>query len=323
MPLAGAFEQGQQPPGLGTYGEGQPDKRLAAIQARLESTWSGRNAHIEAMRAMRYQETGVKTPAALKAYVVLAPLAYMLIERIVGTLTTDEPRISVPPASEAVGALEQSSNLERAYGALLRQIAMQQGDDPIARFLESMIECGHGAMRILHSPQLWRGYPHKGKALEDEDDLKHSERYNRETETWKRGKPVPITMTWLDPVTVYPTWDALGLSSVLEVDTRCVSELLPLSGKWKVDREKPDIEFLSRMDDDGDIEVTFQQLWTRQELIYAVTRPSTTWGGHLTSTRWALVPRRASQSTAAWVCASRCGTWGHTWIRFSPRGRRW
>jgi hypothetical protein len=250
----------------------QADKLLDlnGLEADLRSVWSGRDALIEEYRALRFQLNAVKTPAALKADVVRAPLCMLLCERIIGMLTTDDPRITVPPANDSEGAQEKSSRLERALVAILNQIAQQQGDDPLSRFVECLVADGHGAVRIMYAPMLWKGFPKRPRAGDDDEQEEADAGYNKVTEEWKRGKPVPIMLTWLDPLTVFPVWDEMGLSAVLEADTRNLNEILPASGRWKVDREKPDLAFLSRLDEEGQHEVTFQQLWTRDFLVYAV-----------------------------------------------------
>ncbi len=226
--------------------------------------WAGRDEMIRFNRELRFMELAVKAPSGMEIEEVRSPSCYQIVERIVGTLTADDIRITVPPASERDKAIEESSRLERATAAILQQIASQQAEEPISRFVECLVADGHGCLRVLHAPQLWHGIPRMDKG-EDEAD------YNSRVEVWKRGKPIPIAVTWLDPLTVFPRWDELGLSCVLEKDERSISEILPQAGRWRVGKEKPDLTELNRLQTDGsETKVRFAQLWTRSTLTYAV-----------------------------------------------------
>jgi hypothetical protein len=94
--------------------------------------------------------------------------------------------------------------------------------------------------------------------------------YNRRIEAWKRGKPIPISWQWVDPLNVFPTWDETGLAHILEVDQRDLATLSP--ERWNIVDNPPELYELARADgsDASSGLVTFQQLWTRDTLTYAV-----------------------------------------------------
>ena len=247
----------------------QDDKypNLAAIEARLKSEWAERDELIQEMRALRYMEVEPDVPAAYESEIVRVPTAYQIIERMVGTLTADDPLITVPPAKEGDQAVERASNLERTTSALLAELARQQDADPLERFIECLLADGHGAMRMLYAPQVWRGYPRRDKKGGESDTD-----YIKRTEAWKRGQPIPIHWTWLDPLNVYPIWSEAGLEAVLETDNRDIATLNP--DAWNVAENPPELWELTRSSSgagsaQGGL-VKFTQLWTRDTLTYAV-----------------------------------------------------
>jgi len=235
---------------------------LASLEARLKTEWAGRDALIEEMRALRFMDKAPDVPAAYEAEVVRTPIAYQIVERIVGTLTADDPLITVPPPAETDKAQTQASRLEKGTMSILREIARQQGEDPLERFVECLVADGHGCMRMLYAPQIWHGMPRKKKGQNDEE-------YTDSIEEWKKGKPIPISWQWIDPLNVYPVWDEAGLAYVLESDKRDVATLNPRA--WNVCDDLPELTDLTRADSNNETGmVTFQQLWTRDMLTYAV-----------------------------------------------------
>jgi hypothetical protein len=247
----------------------QDDKSpdLPAIRARLKSEWAERDDLINEMRALRFMEVEPDVPAAYDSEIVRSPTGYQIVERMTGTLTADDPLITVPPAKEGDQAVERASNLERSTSALLAELARQQDADPLERFIECLLADGHGAMRILYAPQVWKGYPKRDKKGGESDTD-----YTRRTEEWKRGRPIPIHWAWLDPLNVYPMWSEAGLEAVLETDTRDIATLNP--GTWNIMDNPPELWELTRSSSGAGSaqggQVEFTQLWTRDTLTYAV-----------------------------------------------------
>ncbi len=233
------------------------------LEQRLRADWAERDELIEEMRSLRYMETSPDVPVAMEAELVRTPLAHQIVERMVGTLTADPMTITVPPADETEEAQERSSRVERFLLAAVDQLEKQGDEDTIERFIESLVADGHGCMRMVHAPQLWRGFPRRVKGSENEED------YNQRAEVWKKGRPLPIAWNWIDPLTVYPLFGEFGLEALLETADRDVLGLEQHEGKWNV--ERPDLYELSRLHEHhGSGVVKFQQLWTRAEVIYAV-----------------------------------------------------
>src|SRR4030042_5925273 len=180
-----------------------------------QERWAKRNEMIEEQRALRFMENNIKLPAEMEAEEVRSPIGHQIVERMTGQLTADPPTITVPPASEKQKSVEQSSKMEKFAEGMLKQLETQADSDVIDKFGETLIAAGHGCMRMLYAPQLWRGFPKRNRK-DDETD----EEYDERTELWKHGKPIPISFSWLDPLTVYPLWSEAGLEAVMEVGRR-------------------------------------------------------------------------------------------------------
>lgn len=231
------------------------------IESRLKSAWSDRDAMIEEMRELRFMDNTPDVPALMDAETVQTPLCYQLVERMVGTLTADPIRITVPPAANTDRARRQSSDAELWTTAMLRQLQRQADEDVIERFVECLIADGHGCMRMLYAPQAWGGYPRRKKGEADTE-------YTARVESWKRTKPIPINWTWVDPINVYPLWGEMGLEAVLEVDQRDPLALHP--ERYNMVKENPELWDLARRPQGESGRFKFAQLWTREALTYAV-----------------------------------------------------
>ncbi len=235
---------------------------LNDLEQRLKSDWSERDELIQEMRDLRFMETEPDVPVAMEPEIVRTPMAHQIVERMVGTLTADPMTIEVPPPDETEAGQERASKIEKFLGAAVDQLEKQGDEDTIERFVESLIADGHACMRMLHAPQLWRGFPRRAKDSENEED------YNKRAEEWKKGRPLPIAWNWVDPLTAYPLFGEFGLEALLETAERDILSLEQREGRWNVQR--PDLHELSRLHHGGSGAVKFQQLWTRDELIYAV-----------------------------------------------------
>jgi hypothetical protein len=236
---------------------------LDALRDRAYTVYGERDALIREMRALRFMENVPDVPAEIEPDVVRSPIAYQIIERMVGTLTVEPPLISVPPRAKGAAAEAAASRLEVATAAIIQELARQQDSDVFERFIESLLADGWGAMRIMYAPSRWAGFPKQGKDEPDAD-------YNRRVDEWTHNAMIPITWTWLDPLTVYPFWTEAGLSHVLEIDRR--DPLTLAYNRYNVlnaQRTEEEIADLSRYHSERG-EVEFAQLWTRDALVYWV-----------------------------------------------------
>lgn len=237
---------------------------LLRLEARLKQIWQPRNDLIEEMRRLRFMEVRPEVPEEIEPEEVITPFSFQLVQRMVGTLTADPVGVTVPAAGEGDEDVERASKIEKFLSAALDQLAKQADDDVLERFVECLIADGHGCMRVLWAPQLWRGYPRRRR------DQPESE-YNKQAELWKRGRPLPISWAWVDPLNVYPIWSEFGLEAVLEVDQRDLLSLRPESYNLvsKGGKVIPELwDFARVKGEEGSL--TFRQLWTRDKLIYAV-----------------------------------------------------
>lgn len=236
---------------------------LVALKTRLQSEYAERDSAIQDARDCRYQAYSPEVPAALEAEMVQTPVAHQVVERMVGTLTCDPLTITVPPADESQDAQEQASKMERFISAAVDALEKQADQDVVDKFVEHLIADGHGCLKMLYAPQLWRGFPKREKKKESEGE------YNKRSELWKRNARLPIIWQALDPLTVYPMWSEAGLEAVLEVDTRDPLALHPELWSeakglnvWDLSR--------SKKEGGGDGRFEFMQLWTRDTLTYCL-----------------------------------------------------
>lgn len=232
---------------------------LSELKERLQHDWRERDALIEEMRRLRFMEVQPEVPANMEPEIVQTPVGHQIVERMTGALTANPIGIHVPPADETQKAREQSSTMERFLAPAVDVLQKQADMDVVDRFIESLVADGHGCLRMLYAPQLWRGYPRKSK---DEDDAE----YNKRSELWKKGRNLPIAWNWIDPLTVYPLWGEFGLHGILELGERDLLTLNP--DKWNV--QKPDLEHLSRLNRRKGNSVEFAQWWTPETLTYYV-----------------------------------------------------
>lgn len=233
---------------------------IQRIRTELTSRWSERNALIDEMDALRFMDDVPDVPTGMEPDRVVMPTAYQMVERMLGTLLCDDPRIEVPPRDKTQQAERQASTLERWTQAAIVQLERQADEDVRERFLECLIAYGHAAARIMYAPQLWE-LPKRAKGESDKD-------YTKRVDEAKRGQSLPISMTWLDPRTVYPMWSELGLEAILEVDQRELVTLRP--ERFNLLEQHPEIWEMvrERYGDAGTVE--FTQLWTRDSLTYAI-----------------------------------------------------
>jgi len=236
---------------------------IAATRQRLQSEWQERDAHITQMRDLRFMASSVDVPAAMEAEIVKTPVAYQLVQNMVGTLMADPLTIKVPPATQTEKAQAASSKIEAFTTVALEAIQRTMDEDVIERYVECLIADGHACMRCLYAPQLWQEFPTRGKD-EDEED------YNKRTDDWKHGRPLPIALTWVDPLSVYPVWGELGLEAVLEDDWRDPLSLYGRADKFNLVKDRPELFELAMSKGENKGMVRFSQLWTKGSLTYAI-----------------------------------------------------
>jgi hypothetical protein len=245
--------------------EGVPKSEdLISIVGELESQDSERDELIKELRELRFGDNEISLPVGMESEIVRSNTAYTVVEHVVGSLTADDPVISVPAASESRQDEERASKMERVTSAALKELERQQGEEIKDRFIESLVADGHGAMRMFYAPQLWKGYPKRKK---DEDD---DGEYIARTDTWKRGHKIPIHWMWLDPLTVHPVWGESGMVSIVEHDKRNLADLSV--ERWNIENDRPLLTDLAQKDSGGKSngEIDFVQYWTKDTVTYMV-----------------------------------------------------
>ena len=243
---------------------------LSRIEARLQDDFSERNEEILEMRKLRDMDFDVKIPSGIEAETVIVPTAQQINERMLGMLTTDRPRIKVPPVGPSDDNERQASKMETWTDVALRQLEEQADAEIIERLVECQIVDGVGVARMLYAPFLWRGAP-KYKDLpkidDTEDEVARKARYVEHFDVWKMGRPLPIAWNWIDPLCAYPLWSEAGLEAFMEVDERDIAEFDPT--KLNRAKEFPELWEL-RSHNEGNGKVHFMQYWTRDSLSYCI-----------------------------------------------------
>lgn len=237
-------------------------QEIMALVAEVESRDSERDRIIKEMRDLRMGEFTIDMPEKVEVEEVRSFLGYTIVEHIVGSLTANPPKITIPPASESQKDESRASKLERVTAAILRELERQQGEAIIDRFIESAVVDGIACMRLLYAPQLWKGYPRRKK---DEEESEYISR----VESWKRGKSLPLHLMWLDPLTVHPIWGESGLVAMIEHDRRSLTDLNV--ERWNVINSRPELLELARKGGGvGSEEVDFVQFWRGDTVTYLV-----------------------------------------------------
>ena len=245
--------------------ENIPDpETILTLVSELESQDSERDSLIKECRDLRFGDNPIDLPVGMESEIVRTNTAYTIIEHVVGSLTADDIVISVPAASESKQDEERASKIERNTMAGLKELERQQGEDIKDRFVESLVADGCGAMRMLHAPQFWKGYPKRKKDEESDDE------YIGRADTWKRGHKIPIHWMWLDPLTVHPVFGESGLVSVIEHDKRNLADLNV--ERWNVENDRPMLTELAQQGSggSGNGEIDFVQYWTKDTITYMV-----------------------------------------------------
>jgi len=242
------------------------ESRLGSIVSSLTSEWAARDREVKRFRELRYMEHEIKVPVDMEPEKVKLPTGYQIIERMLGTLATNAPSITCPPADKTQRQKELSSKREHFTAVLLEQLWKQSGEDSFERFLECLLSDGHGCLRVLYAPQVWADYPTR-RGEDDPEGEEKEEDFIERTERWKRGKPVPIAVNWVDPLNVFPVFGEFGLEMVMERDTRNLVDLN--TDKWNGRVPEPMLWELSKTAGSPG-KVTFTQIWTRKELLYFV-----------------------------------------------------
>jgi hypothetical protein len=237
---------------------GPPD--IAGIEAEMESYWSGRNSLIDELEQIRFMQRPIEHPDTIEVEEVRSSIGYSIVERVTGMLTDNPRRCSVPPAAETQKAKDASEKIEKFAPVALDEVARISEDEPDARMIENLVAYGHGCQKLVYAPARWAGFPRQKKGQDDKE-------YNEAAEQWKKGRPLPIAWSSLDPRTVFPRWDELGLAMILERDERPVIDLHP--ERYNRAKEFPELWEFDRLKG-GLSTVHFSQLWTRETLTYAV-----------------------------------------------------
>jgi len=242
------------------------------IKARLSNLkikHADRDKAIKDMRELRFMRTNPQIPAAYESssQKVRTPLIYDLITRVVSILAHVPPIFSVPELGPPGVEKERIEKLELWSNWLLPMLIRQTGRDFYRMFIDSLGAYGHGALKFLWAPDMWKGYP-KRNADEGDDD------YNKRAECYAKGAKLPFYCRDVHPLTIFPVFSETGLVEVFEVTDRervdLDTDLRQLTERGGAEYKLGEAYPESGMPSYAAGSVTFIEHWTPRYLSYMV-----------------------------------------------------
>ncbi|GEM_PF-4241013 len=188
---------------------------------------------IKANRDLRYRRNAINIPDTYKTTTqeVHVPIIADVLFRVVATLTTDDPVISVPPYAATEKAKRNASLRERWSQAALKQMMQIVNRDVLRMGVDAAVSDSLGVFKLVDRKDVWRGFPKrkKGKDGTEEDANDFLER----TDKFAKGQPFPLVWDDVDPLTVMTVPRGPGKFEVLESTRR---PLIPTMQQFSVYR---------------------------------------------------------------------------------------
>ncbi|MBM4437480.1 MAG: hypothetical protein FJ029_09650 [Actinobacteria bacterium] len=176
---------------------GPPDAAyVASLEQALPAEFGARNALIERLRRLRYMEEPVAIPEAYRAIApeVRTPLAPEQVKRVVGSLTANEPLITVPPPDASEAARRAAGRREQWTKAALRRMEDEAARDVFGMFVDALVSDGAGVMKLVYVPDRWAAYPRRDQRPDEPDEA-----FNSRATLFKKAATFPLAwpgVTW-------------------------------------------------------------------------------------------------------------------------------
>lgn len=280
---------------------------ITELLADRRDVFNKLHAQIRNNRALRYGEHEVPIPTAYQSstQLIRSPVVPDILFRVIATITTDDPAVSVPPFSRTEKAKRNASLLEKWSLASLKQLMRESQRDVFRMGIDAAAADGLGIWKCVDRMDVWTGFPRR-KTDEEAAD------YLGRTDKFVKSKPLPFHWTDVDPLTYFSLPDAYGaLDEVLEVTKRAAVPAMKafnvrkVRGQTGYGKRKPG----EKLSDDNDYagetwdcvehwtgnEVTFKlnDEIVEQKTVNYGRPPYFPLGGHMTSSR---DPHRQYQS---------------------------
>ncbi|MDO8673057.1 MAG: hypothetical protein Q7O66_16740 [Dehalococcoidia bacterium] len=195
---------------------------MAATEAYLQELIRDRqevygplHEQIKANRALRYRKHSVDIPEAYKLSTkeIKVPIVADMLFRVVATLTTDEPQITVAPYSVTEKAKRNASLRERWSLASLDEMMRGVSRDVFRMGIDAAVSDSLGVWKLIDRRDAWKGFPKRG---DEEDAIDYLDRADK----FAKSAPFPFYWTDIDGLTYLPVHGAYGVTEVVEVSTR-------------------------------------------------------------------------------------------------------
>jgi hypothetical protein len=213
---------------------------------------------IRANRDLRYRRHKIEVPEAYKSTTteIRTSLVADMLFRVVATLTTDEPTITVPPFSATEKAKRNASLRERWSTAALHQMMQEVQRNVLRMGIDAAVADSLCIWKLIERKDAWVGFPARrraertpeARATEDsarekraagEDvDEEEAGTYLARTDKFVKGQPFPLTWIDIDPLTYYPVRSTYGVTEVVEVTQRPAIPAMKAFGKYRIDKDQ-------------------------------------------------------------------------------------
>lgn len=273
--------------------------------------YSALHKQIKAGRDLRFRRHKINIPVAYRATTteIKSSIVLDMYYRVVATLTTDEPTLTVPPYSQTQKAKDNSNLRERFTSGAMDQMMSEAGRDTLRMGVGSAVGDGLGAWKLIERKDAWKGFPRRSAeetfddSLSVEDNTKRANAYTERADKFTKSSPFPFTWTDLDVTTYLPLVGPYGVEEVVELTKRPALPTMKQFGVYKPSGGKG---FAKRRlgqaltDDDNYANQTFDMVehWTSSGVTYELDNeiveqrtlnygrvPYFHFGGHMTNSR--------------------------------------
>ena len=199
---------------------------------RRTSYYNERNKLIHELRRMRFMRRDPKaatTADAVIAATMRAPLAYGLVQTMVGAIARERPRFYRESRGDAYHEID--ANLAKSSDLLLQTLERQRQKPLFWPFIDQVLGDGLGVLKAVH-----RGWPN----LPKETDYESATLWEAAVEQFVDNRPpLPIMARLVDPLTFMPAaleWGAADpMFNVIEYSKRPMFDAMSNWNLWMKD----------------------------------------------------------------------------------------
>lgn len=238
-------------------------EEILKLKSSLETMFQADDTQIREMREFRNMEQDIGLPASMMVapgLVVHDPTARDEIARVIATMTKYEPLIRAAPAIPTDTGWEATTKIEKWTWEIIKAASTRvPGRNALYDLWDALIADGGCWAKVLHLPDTWE--ERYGIKLDKYlKDGKSREEWDADTETAKKRAGPPYIILPVDAATVYPIFDGIKLSGVLEVQHR---QMLPSWAQRQrgTPRLGPPLS-MEEAQNGGSADITSYEFWT-------------------------------------------------------------